>query len=212
MRDRRRLRITGSISGDRVGIRSNHFRHEGLSGLVQSLNGISVTPVVGSDVGEASCLENPLRLDTTFGKEVTKESSDVSGLGSREVRGTKDVLVLVTLGFGAAQHGRLVMTVIITTVLTTEKLADTRLLKNRKSSARGGGEKPSSAQVRWPSAACRRTLRDPRRTLENRRRRVGKMLSPVSSLLQNLFECIEAMLWPSKQTIAGRTFISRMGR
>ena len=92
MRDRRRLRITGSISGDRVGIRSNHFRHEGLSGLVQSLNGISVTPVVGSGVGEAIGLENLHRLDTTFDKEVTKESSDVSGLGAREVLGRKKSL------------------------------------------------------------------------------------------------------------------------
>jgi hypothetical protein len=106
----------------------------------------------------------------------------------------------------------LVMTAIIATVLTTAELAGTRLLKHRESSARGGGEKPSVAQVRWPSAACRRTLLDPRRAFENRRGSVGKMWSTVSSLLRNLFEWIEAMLWPSKQTIAERTWSSRIGR
>ena len=56
------------------------------------MNGISVTPVVGSGVGETSCLENLHRLDTTFDKEVNKESSDVSGLGAREVLGRKKSL------------------------------------------------------------------------------------------------------------------------
>jgi hypothetical protein len=56
------------------------------------LNGLSVTPVFGSDVGEAIGLENLLRLDTTFDKEVNKESSDVSGLGAREVLGRKKSL------------------------------------------------------------------------------------------------------------------------
>ena len=73
IRGRRRLRITGGISGGRVGIRSNRFRHEGLSGLVQSLNGISVTPVVGSGVGESSGLENPHRLDTALTPRSTRK-------------------------------------------------------------------------------------------------------------------------------------------
>jgi len=46
--------------------------------------------------------ENPLRFDTTVGKEVTKESSDVSGLGAREVLGTQDVLVRPGLRGGVA--------------------------------------------------------------------------------------------------------------
>jgi hypothetical protein len=119
IRSRRRLRITGGISGGRVGIRSNRFRHEGLSGLVQSLNGISVTPVVGSGVGEAIGLENLHRLDTTFDKEVTKESSDVFGLGAREVLGAQEVLVLAARGCRAARNSRWVTTAIIATVLTT---------------------------------------------------------------------------------------------
>ena len=135
------------------------------------------------------------RVHACIDKEVTKESSDVSVLGAREVLGTQEVLVLAAQGCGAARNGRLVMTAIIATVLTTAELAVARLWKHRESSAQGGGEKSSVAQVRWPSAACRRTLRDPRRVLENRRDSVGKMLSPVSSLLRNLFEWIEAMLW-----------------
>jgi hypothetical protein len=123
--------------------------------------------------------------------------------------GAQEVLVLAAQGCGVARNGRL--TAIMDTVLTTAELAGERLLKHHERSARGGGENPSVAQVRWPSSACRRTLRDPRRALENRRGSVGKMLSPVSSLLRNLFEWIETMLWPSKQTIAGRTWSSRMG-
>ncbi len=76
--DRCRLRITRVNSGGRVGIRNNRVRHEELRGSVQSLNGISVAPVVVSGVGEAIGLENLHRRDTTFDKEVTKESSDGS--------------------------------------------------------------------------------------------------------------------------------------
>ena len=118
IRGRRRLRITGVISGGNVGIRSNRVRHEGLSGRVQSLNGISVAPVVVSGVGEASGLENLHRRDTTFDKEVTKESSDGSVRGAREVLGAQEVLVLAAQGCGVARNGRLVMTEIMDTVLT----------------------------------------------------------------------------------------------
>ena len=98
-----------------------------------------------SGVGEASGLENLHRRDTTFDKEVTKESSDGSVLGAREVLGAQEVLVLAARGCGAARNGRLVMTAIIATGLTTAELAGARLLKHRESSARGGGEKPSVA-------------------------------------------------------------------
>jgi hypothetical protein len=77
-------------------------------------------------------------------------------------------------GCGAALHGRLVMAD-HRHGLDHGGLEGARLLKHRESSARGGGEKPSVTQVLWQSAACRRTLRDPRKWLENRRVRVGKM-------------------------------------
>jgi hypothetical protein len=97
------------------------------------LNGKSVTQVFGSGVGKASGPENPLRLDTAVDKEVTKESSDVSGLGVSEVLGTQDVLVLTMRGCGATLHGRLVRTAIIATVLTTAEFAVAGLLNHRES-------------------------------------------------------------------------------
>jgi hypothetical protein len=97
------------------------------------LNCKSVTPVFGSDVGEAIGLENTLRLDTTFGKELTKESSDVSGLGVCEVLEAQDVLVLETRGCGSAWHGELVRTAIIATVLSPAELAGARLLNHSES-------------------------------------------------------------------------------
>jgi hypothetical protein len=97
------------------------------------LNRISVTQVVGSGVGETSCLENLHRLDTTFDKEVTKESSDVSGLGVREVLGAQEILVLSARGCGTAQISMWVMTTIIATVLTTPELASACLLNHIES-------------------------------------------------------------------------------
>ena len=87
------------------------------------MNGISVAPVVVSGVGEDIGLENLHRRDTTFDKEVTKENSDGSVLGAREVLGAQEVLVLAARGCVAVRNGRLVMTAIIATVLTTAELA-----------------------------------------------------------------------------------------
>ena len=53
--------------------------------------------------------------DTTFDKEVTKESSDGSVRGAREVLGAQEVLVLAARGWGASLNDRLVMTAIIAT-------------------------------------------------------------------------------------------------
>ena len=53
--------------------------------------------------------------DTTFDKEVTKESSDGSVRGAREVLGAQEVLVLAARGWGAALNDRLVMTAIMAT-------------------------------------------------------------------------------------------------
>ena len=77
---------------------------------------------------KASGPENPLRIDTAAFKEITKESRDVSGLGSREVLVARDVLVLATRGCWAA-----VMATNIATVLTTAELAGARLVNHRES-------------------------------------------------------------------------------
>ena len=60
---------------------------------------------------KASGPENPLRIDTAAFKEITKESRDVSGLGSREVLVARDVLVLATRGCLAAVMAAKIATV-----------------------------------------------------------------------------------------------------
>ena len=60
---------------------------------------------------KASVPENPRRLDTMGGKDVAKESRDVSGRGAREVLVARDVLVLATRGCLAAVMAAKIATV-----------------------------------------------------------------------------------------------------
>ena len=60
--------------------------------------------------------ENPRRLDTADGKEVVKESRDVSGLGAREVLVARDVLGLATRGCLVAVMAAIIATVAIVNI------------------------------------------------------------------------------------------------